>query len=169
MFHLPNNLLVSCLFSPSCWWEKWGSERWGKLICPILKNLKRIEWKLGPRFVSSWSLASIFGERSDPIYGFLKNFFLIMYLFIFVCAESSLLYMRAFSSCGAWASHCGGFSCFRAWTLGRSSFGSCGFWASLLHKWNIPRPGIKPLSPMLAGGFLTTELPGKSFRNFSSC
>ena len=28
--------------------------------------------------------------------------------------------------------------------------------------WNLPRPGIKPMSPALAGRFLTTEPPGKS-------
>ena len=28
--------------------------------------------------------------------------------------------------------------------------------------WDLPEPGIKSLSPALAGGFLTTEPPGKS-------
>ena len=28
--------------------------------------------------------------------------------------------------------------------------------------WDLPGPGIKPLSPALAGGFLTTEPSGKS-------
>ena len=28
--------------------------------------------------------------------------------------------------------------------------------------WNLPGPGIKPVSPALAGGFLTTGPPGKS-------
>ena len=28
--------------------------------------------------------------------------------------------------------------------------------------WNIPGPGIEPVSPAMAGGFLTTGLPGKS-------
>ena len=28
--------------------------------------------------------------------------------------------------------------------------------------WDLPRPGIKPMSPALAGGFLTTGPPGKS-------
>ena len=28
--------------------------------------------------------------------------------------------------------------------------------------WPLPRPGIKPMSPVLAGGFLTSEPPGKS-------
>ena len=27
--------------------------------------------------------------------------------------------------------------------------------------WDVPGPGIKPLAPVLAGGFLTTEPPGK--------
>ena len=32
--------------------------------------------------------------------------------------------------------------------------------------WNLPRPGIKPVSPALANGFLTltTEPPGKSLK-----
>ena len=28
--------------------------------------------------------------------------------------------------------------------------------------WNLPGPGIEPVSPAMAGGFLTTALPGKS-------
>ena len=27
--------------------------------------------------------------------------------------------------------------------------------------WDLPRPGIDPVSPALAGGFLTTAPPGK--------
>ena len=27
--------------------------------------------------------------------------------------------------------------------------------------WDLPGPGIKPMSPALAGGYLTTEPPGK--------
>ena len=27
--------------------------------------------------------------------------------------------------------------------------------------WDLPRPGLEPVSPALAGGFLTTVLPGK--------
>ena len=29
------------------------------------------------------------------------------------------------------------------------------------HMWELPRPGIKPVSPALAGGFLTTGPTGK--------
>ena len=39
---------------------------------------------------------------------------------------------------------------------------SCSSWAFLLcGVWNLPGPGIKPVSPTLADGFCTTEPPGK--------
>ena len=82
-----------------------------------------------------------------------------------------------------WASHCGGFSCCGARALGTwasvvaarelSSCGSqalerrlssCGAWAQLLHgMWDLPGLGLKPVSPALAGGFLTTAPPGKPY------
>ena len=38
-----------------------------------------------------------------------------------------------------------------------------GAWAQLLlGMCNLPRPGIEPMSPALAWGFLSTEPPGKS-------
>ena len=38
----------------------------------------------------------------------------------------------------------------------------CGAWAELPHgMWNPPRPEVEPMSPALAGGFLTTGSPGK--------
>ena len=40
---------------------------------------------------------------------------------------------------------------------------SCGAWAYLLcGMWDLPGPGIEPVSPAVAGGFLTTEPTGKS-------
>ena len=51
--------------------------------------------------------------------------------------------------CGAWA-HCGGFS-------------RCRAWASWLRgTWDPPGAGSKPVSPSLAGRFLTPGPPGKS-------
>ena len=82
--------------------------------------------------------------------------------------------------CSAWASYCGDFSCCGAWALGTqtsvahgvSSCGSpvlehrlssCGARAQLLcDMWDLPGPGLKPVSHALAGGFLTTAPPGKS-------
>ena len=40
---------------------------------------------------------------------------------------------------------------------------SYGAWAQLLRgMWDLPGPGLEPVSPALAGGFLTTAPPGKS-------
>ena len=67
---------------------------------------------------------------------------------------------------GARASHCSGFSCCRARAL-ESGLSSDGTRASLLHSmWALPGPGIKPVSPALAWGFLTTRLPGKPCEAF---
>ena len=39
---------------------------------------------------------------------------------------------------------------------------SCGSWAQLLRgMWDLPRPGLEPVSPALAGRFSTTASPGK--------
>ena len=39
---------------------------------------------------------------------------------------------------------------------------SCGTRAQLLRgMWDLPGTGLEPVSPALAGGFLTTEPPGK--------
>ena len=78
--------------------------------------------------------------------------------------------VRAFSCCGergatlhcsAQASHYGGFSCCRARTV-EHRLSSCGARALLLHgMWDLPGPGLEPVSPALAGGFLATAPPGK--------
>ena len=104
--------------------------------------------------------------------------YLFVCLFIFGCVGSSLLHVgflqlrrvRPTVSCGARASHCSGFSCCGAWALGaRASvvvacgLSSCGARVQLLRgMWNFPGPGFEPVSPPLAGGFLTTAPPGKS-------
>ena len=54
-----------------------------------------------------------------------------------------------------------GFSC-GAQAPGNVGFGSRGTWAMLLQgKWDLPRSGIEPVFPDLAGGFFSTEPPGK--------
>ena len=72
-------------------------------------------------------------------------------------------------SCGVQVSHCGCFSCCRAWALGTCALviavhrlTSRGTGAQLLHHmWNFPGPEIEPKSPALAGRFFTIEPPGK--------
>ena len=46
--------------------------------------------------------------------------------------------------------------------LRSTGFSSCGSRAQLLRgMWDFPGPGHEPVSPALAGGFLTTAPPGK--------
>ena len=52
----------------------------------------------------------------------------------------------------------------RPWVLGHGfKLSDCGTQAQLPRgSWNPPRPGTEPMSPSLAGGFLTTGPPGES-------
>ena len=76
-------------------------------------------------------------------FSFFKTY-LFIYLFIYGCIGSSLLHVgflqlqraRATLRCGAWASHCGGFSCCgarapgtRASVVVAHGLSSCGTWA----------------------------------------
>ena len=55
-----------------------------------------------------------------------------------------------------------GLSSCHSWVLVHG-LSSCGAWAQLFHSmWNLPQPGIEPMCPALAGGFLSTMPPGKS-------
>ena len=82
---------------------------------------------------------------------------------------------QAFSSCGerglfsnwsASASHCPGFP---QQGVGSRLLGisSCGTWTELpLSRWGLPGPGIQPMSPALAGGFLTPDHQGNLGSSF---
>ena len=95
--------------------------------------------------------------------------------------------MQPFSSCGKWgysslwceASHCAdllqsagsrllGFGSCSSQAL-ECRFSHCGAQTQLLcSPWNLPGPGIKPVSPALAGRFITTGLPGKCHFNHTT-
>ena len=65
--------------------------------------------------------------------------------------------------CQAWAPACLGLVVTAHGTL-EHRLSTCGTWASLLHSmWDLPGPGVRLESPALAGGFFTTEPPGKPF------
>ena len=75
------------------------------------------------------------------------------------CTGFSLRWLLLMRSMG---SRCVGFSRCGTRALERR-LSSCGAWAQLLRgTWDLPGPGLKPVSPALAGGFLTTAQPGKS-------
>ena len=51
----------------------------------------------------------------------------------------------------------------RGRVLELAGFSSWGTWAQVLHDmWDLPGPGIDPVSPALASRFLSTGPPGKS-------
>ena len=128
------------------------------------RNLKGI--------MDSCGSLSFFFLFKDQIYR--ENVLLIsfkFYLFILFMAVLGLRFCaRAFSSCGKWgplfitvhgpltiaaplvAEH----------RLLTRRLSNCGSRAQLLRgMWDLPRPGLEPVSPALAGGFLTTAPPGK--------
>ena len=72
---------------------------------------------------------------------------------------------RSYSSYSARPSHRSSSSPCGAQALGCTGFSSCSSWDLLLCcMWNLPEAGIEPVSPALAGRFLTTGPPGKSRR-----
>ena len=67
---------------------------------------------------------------------------------------------------GARASHYRGLSCCGAQAPERR-LSSCGSRAQMLRgMWDLPRPGLEPVSPALAGRFSTAAPPGKPENEF---
>ena len=74
------------------------------------------------------------------------------------CAGFSLRWLLLLRSTG---SRCADFSSCGSWAL-EHRLSSCGTRAQLFHgMWDLPRPGLEPVSSALAGRFLTTVPPGK--------
>ena len=115
----------------------------------------------------TWPDLPRFPEMSDNwSFFFFKNllltllpvFLLFILFFIFGCAGLCGC-VWAFSSCGKWAL----ISCRRA-RLYAHGFSSCSSQAQLpCGTCDLPGPAIEPMSPALAGGFLTTGPPRKSW------
>ena len=106
----------------------------------------------------------------DMNYFFLIFLFIIYLLFLFLAVLGLRFCVRAFSSCGEWGPL---FIAVRGpLTIAASLVGehrlqtlrlsSCGSRAQLLRgMWDLPRPGLEPIFPALAGRFSTTAPPGK--------
>ena len=108
--------------------------------------------------------------QSPPHFPLLYPFKKSISFYLFLATLGHHCCMRAFSSCrkqGLLPVVVCSFSLWcllLLWNMGSRAHGlcSCGAWAYLLCGiWDLSRPGIKPMSPTLAGGFLTTGLPEK--------
>ena len=97
-------------------------------------------------------------------------FFLILFIYLFLAVLGLRFCARAFSSCGKWGPL---FITVRGpLTIAASlvvehrlqthRLSNCGSRAQpLCGMWDLPRPGLEPVSPALAGRFSTTAPPGK--------
>ena len=101
---------------------------------------------------------------------FLSAYILFMYVCMYVWLCWVFISVRGLSlvvaSGGHSSSRCAGLSLLRPLVaehrLQTRRLSNCGSRAELLHgMWDLPRPGLEPASPALAGRFSTTAPPGK--------
>ena len=117
------------------------------------------------------ALAGGFSTTAPP--GKPRTFYFLFFN-LFLAVLGLRFYARAFSSCGKRGPLF--IAVRRPLTIAASlvaehrlqtrRLGSCGSQAqSLCGMWDLPRPGLEPLSPALAGRFSTTAPPGKPLMN----
>ena len=101
-----------------------------------------------PFYLFIWLLCALFGAHRLPLVAASGGCSSLPCMGVFS------LWLLLLQSTG---SRCTGFS-----VAAVHGLSNCDTRALLLHgMWNLPRSGIKPVSPALAGGFFTTEPPGK--------
>ena len=97
-------------------------------------------------------------------------FFIYLFIYLFLAVLGLRFCARAFSSCGeqgplfitVHGSLTIAASLVAEHRLQTCRLSSCGSWAQLLRgMWHLPRPGLEPTSPALAGRLSTTAPPGK--------
>ena len=93
------------------------------------------------------------------------DFSLVVEQGLLIVVASLVVGHRLWSLPASGVAVCGLSSCV-SWAL-EHRINSCGTRASLLRDmWNLPRPGIKPMPPTVAGEFLTTEQRGEPWNFF---
>ena len=94
----------------------------------------------------------------------------LIFIYLFMAVLGLRFYARAFSSCGKWGplfiAVCGPLtiaaSLVAEHRLQTRRLSNCGSRAQPLRgMWDLPRPGLEPVSPASAGRFSTTAPPGK--------
>ena len=125
----------------------------------------------GNKSLFRYVICKYFHHSVDCLLTFFFFFFILfIYLFLFLAVLGLRFCARAVSSCGKWgplliavrglltiatspvAEH----------RLQTRRLSNCGSQAQpLCGMWDLPRPGLEPMSPALAGRFSTTAPPGK--------
>ena len=127
----------AALYAPA----KVGTEFLFSFSCPVTSAYKEVT-----RY-PSLSLSLFFGYAGSSL----------LFQAFSSCGQQELL-----SSCGARAFHCSVFSCCRAWAPGRVGPVVVALGLVAPSMWDLPRPGIEPLTLALASRIFTTGPPGKS-------
>ena len=99
----------------------------------------------------------------------IKQIFLFIYLFIYGCVGSSFLCegFLQLRQVGATLHRGAQASLVAEHRLQTRRLSNCGSRAQLLcGMWDLPRPGLEPVSPALAGRFSTTAPPGKPLSKY---
>ena len=121
--------------------------------------------------LASLVLLYFFPSICHPLtYFILFIYFLNLFIYLFLAVLGLRFCARAFSSCGEWGPLF--IAVRRPLTVTASlvaehrlqtrKLSNCGSQAQLLcGMWDLPRPGLEPVSPALAGRFSTTAPPGK--------
>ena len=116
------------------------------------------------------ALTGRFSTTAPPGKPCWKIFFLNLFIYLFMAVLSLHFCSRAFSSCARRGplliAVCGPLTVAASLIAGHRlqtrRLSNCGSWAQLSRgMWDLPRPGLKPVSPALAGRFSTTAPPGK--------
>ena len=136
------------------------TQTWKSLL-PRFFSLKIFWYKLSAPLVISFLISKCTPKLICFIVSLVNLFLVTLGLHGCSWAFPSCEGQRLLASWDVRASHCGGFLCRGARALGHR-LNSRGARASLLHSMeDLPRSGIKPVSPASVGGFFTTEPPGK--------
>ena len=150
---------VSCIAGRV--FTNWAMNLWTRYYSSPTFQIRKQTWSCediaqDPQALDNWWTQAVWDSSSS----FLKKYKITLFLVVLGlhCCESSRSFNEGFSL---------------QWLLLLQStssracrLSSCGVQAWLLCRmWNLPRLGIKPMPPALAGGFLTTGPPGKSVKS----
>ena len=136
-----------------------------KIIFNLVRDL--------PTGIPHFGCNHLFSRKSFQLFFFLiviSLIYLLLIYYFFLAVLGLRFCARAFSSCGKWgplfiAVHGSltiAASLVAEHRLQTLRLSSCGSRAWLLRgMWDLPRPGLEPVSPALAGSFSTTAPPGK--------